>query len=62
MSMYSLLRHKVDYHSVPNFKENREEMIEWCREQFGSRNWALYRFLWRFRYKKDYAYFLLRWK
>jgi hypothetical protein len=63
MSYLAKLRHKKDYHTIPDFYEKRGEMIKWCEGHFGDygNNWALYMNVWRFRYKKDFSHFLLRW-
>ena len=37
------------------------EIIEWCIIMYGKSNWDYYLHTWRFRYKKDYVTFLLRW-
>jgi hypothetical protein len=56
-------RYEKDYHSVPDFYQQRIEMSAWCNEQFGEfgTSWIFYRSVWRFRYKKDFSYFMLRW-
>jgi hypothetical protein len=58
------MRYKVDYHSIPGYSHNRKEMAEWCNQCVGPLwiNWKFKDWKWYFRYKKDYAMFLLRWK
>ena len=58
--MSSKWKYKHHYHKTINYYEKFEPMKEWCREQFGD-NWAFRGWIWRFRYKKDYVLFLLRW-
>jgi len=63
--MYNIsMRYKVDYHSVPNYATQRKEMREWCEANVGqfSIHWKFSNFKWYFRFKKDYVFFLLRWK
>lgn len=62
--MYNItMRYKVDYHSIPNYATRRHEMMDWCNECVGtpSVSWRLKNWKWYFRFKKDYALFLLRW-
>lgn len=59
-SRWSTWKHKHSYYSVPNFKANLDDMRVWCQNNFAN-NWEMYNHTWRFRFKKDYMLFLLRW-
>ena len=41
----------------------KDEMIQWCRSNFGAAgpSWYYYDYVWRFRFKKDLTAFMLRW-
>ena len=58
-------RYKVEYRNIPNFMERRVEVIQWCKDNLGAENinltWTSYAWKMRFRFKKDYVLFLLRW-
>jgi hypothetical protein len=45
--------------------EQRRAMHQWCLDNFGSYHttfvWKYSAYTWRFRFKKDYVAFLLRW-
>jgi hypothetical protein len=62
--MYNItMRYKVDYHSIPDSANRRKEMSDWCHECVGDKwiHWKFKNWKWHFRFKKDYALFLLRW-
>lgn len=59
---WSSWKYKKSYHSFPRYYDNADAMKEWCETNFPG-NWAFTKqgWYWRFRYKKDYLTFLLRW-
>lgn len=59
-SRWSTWKYKHSYYNIPGYHEKYEDMRAWCHENFGL-NWQMYRRIWRFRYKRDYQTFLLRW-
>jgi hypothetical protein len=58
------MRYKVNYFSIPDYANLRKEMREWCEVNVGEFliHWRFRNGNWCFRYKKDYVFFLLRWK
>lgn len=55
-------RYTVRNSSVPSHFVNRDEIVEWLFENVGGASrWRYSSFRWRFRFKKDYTLFLLRW-
>jgi len=56
-------RYKINYNDVPDYYRKHLEIIDWCLENVGepSITWKFYMFKCRFRFKRDYTMFLLRW-
>lgn len=53
---------KYKFDETNSTREQRGDRAAWCEEWIPNQNnWDLYMGTWRFRYKKDYAKFLLRW-
>lgn len=52
--------YRKSYHSIPEYYNKKEDMLQWCREQFGDK-FYFYAWEFRFRFKKDLILFLLRW-
>ena len=56
-------RYTVGYNEVPGYFKQHLEIINWCKENVGdpSITWTFKNFKWRFRFKRDYTWFMLRW-
>ena len=56
-------RYTVDYGKVPGYFKQHLDIVDWCSENVGKPGitWEFRRFKCRFRFKRDYTMFLLRW-
>lgn len=56
-------RYKVKHTEIPNFFARRLEITQWCIANVGEPTitWSYNSFTYRFRFKKNYVTFLLRW-
>ena len=56
-------RYKIGYHEVPELRNKFLDVANWCNENIGERRitWDFDLYKCRFRFKRDYTMFLLRW-
>ena len=56
-------RYTVDYNSIPACHRVHTEILDWCHANVGYPRitWSFSNWKWRFRFKRDYTMFLLRW-
>lgn len=58
-------RYKVAYRPIAGYQQylNIAEITNWCKENVGDPHitWSFSNWKWRFRFKRDYTMFLLRW-
>ena len=58
-------KYRVSVWEMPKWNSHTsKEILQWCRENCGDQwiDWSYASWEFRFRYKKTYAHFLLRWK